>query len=100
MSFSEDLSLFFAASDFADPALLAGQPVQGIFDSPYTVGLQGGPGIAGELAQYQLPTASVPEDWEGKSLVITQGKGAGRYTVRNHEPDGLGVSILSLEIAL
>lgn len=100
MSFTEDLSPFFAGSDFADPAVLDGQPVQGIFDSPYTVGLQSGPGIAGELAQFTLPSASVPGDWEGKSLVITEGKGAGAYTVREHAPDGLGVSILSLEVAL
>jgi hypothetical protein len=97
VSFTEDFAPFFA--DFADAGLLDGQPVQGIYDAPYTVGLQGGPGMAGELPQYTLPTASVPAEWENKSLVITQGKGAGSYLVRGHTPDGTGVSFLALEIS-
>lgn len=75
-----------------------GQIVQGIYEAPYTVGLLIGPGVAGELPQYTLPTASVPDDWEGKPLVITQGMGVGNYTVRGHMPDGLGISVLSLEM--
>lgn len=98
MAMTEDFSVFFGITDFADAALLDGQPVQGLYDSAYTVGLQDGPGMAGELPQYTLPTASVPDDWEGKPLVITQGMGVGNYTVRGHMPDGLGISVLSLEM--
>lgn len=91
--------MFFDPSGFAGSATLAGVQVQGIYDAPYAVAMQSGPSIAGDLPQYTLPTASVPQDWEGAALVITQGRGAGSYVVRGHTPDGTGMSILTLEIA-
>lgn len=99
MAFAEDFSVFFDPSGFAGSAILAGVQVQGIYDAPYTVAVQSGPGIAGDLPQYTLPTASVPPDWEGAALVIVHGLGAGSYVVRAHTPDGLGLSVLALELA-
>ena len=99
MAFTEDFSAFFDPSGFAGSAMLAGIEVRGIYDAPYAVALQSGPGIASDLPQYTLPTASVPQDWEGAALVIVQGVGAGSYVVRTHTPDGLGLSVLALELA-
>lgn len=96
MSFCEDVALFFMDGD---AAMIAGQTVMGHYAAPYSVALQGGPGVAGALAQYSLPTESVPAAWEGAHLDILEGLGAGAYTVRNHQPDGSGVSVLDLEIA-
>ena len=99
MAFIEDFSAFFDPSGFAGSAMLAGVEVRGIYDAPYAVAMQSGPGIAGDLPQYTLPTASVLRDWEGAALVIVQGQGAGNYVVRTHTPDGLGLSVLALELA-
>ena len=99
MAFAEDFSAFFDPSGFSGSATLAGVEVQGIYDAPYAVAMQSGPGIAGELPQFTLPTASVPPDWEGAALVITQGIGLGNYVVRAHTPDGTGMSMLALELA-
>jgi len=99
MAFAEDFSVFFDPSGFAGSATLAGVQVQGIYDAPYAVAMQSGPSIAGDLPQYTLPTASVPQDWEGAALVITQGIGLGNYVVRAHTPDGTGMSMLALELA-
>lgn len=83
----------------ATASIGGGEIVSGVFDAPYAVAMRDGPGIAGDLPQYTLPTASVPQDWEGVALVIVQGRGAGSYVVRGHTPDGTGMSILTLEIA-
>lgn len=89
----------FALLSNAVATIAGGPEVSGTFDAPYAVAMQNGPGIAGDLPQFTLPTESVPQDWEGAALVITQGRGAGAYTVRGHMPDGAGVSILALELA-
>ncbi len=90
MAFVEDFSNFLA--DFGDGGLLDGQAVRVIFDAPVL-----SPALAGMVAlaaepQVQLPTASVPQPVFGKSLVIAQGA----FIVREHIPDGTGMSLLLL----
>lgn len=92
MPFTEDLTPYFA--DFGEPGTLAGQPVRGIFDAPAAQQL-GGVGMAAEPPQYTLPTAQVPAEPYGAALALARGN----YTVREHVPDGTGVSILLLSEA-
>lgn len=92
MDFAEDLSPLFA--DFGEDGTLAGLPVRGIFDAPGGQQL-GGIGMASEPPQFTLPSAQVPADSYGLALVLTRGS----YTVREHVPDGTGVSILLLSEA-
>lgn len=90
MAFAEDLAPYFA--DFGDDATLAGVAVRVIFDGPG--GQQGGLTI--EAPQVQIASASVPAAYKGATLVISTGRGAGSYKVREHLPDGTGMSLLSL----
>lgn len=89
MAFVEDLAPYFA--DFGEVGTLAGESVSVIFDAPPDQVL-GGVGMAAPQPQVQIATASVPADVEGDTLVIT----AGTYTVREHIPDGTGMSLLML----
>lgn len=91
--FAENPALFFGA--FADNASLAGAPVRVIYDGEYAEAL----GLGGAAIRVTLPSASVPAAWDGKPLQILTGQGAGNYTVRNHQPDGTGISVLDLERA-
>lgn len=90
MAFAEDLVPFFA--DFGDAATLAGVAVRVIFDGPG--GTSGGMTI--EAPQVQIASASVPAAYKGATLVVATGRGAGSYKVREHLPDGTGLSLLSL----
>ena len=90
MAFTENFTPFFA--DFGDAATLAGAAVRVIFDGPG--GVQGG--ITIEAPQVQIATAQVPAAYKGATLVIAAGRGAGTYKVREHLPDGTGMSLLSL----
>lgn len=90
MAFAEDLAPFFA--DFGEAATLAGVAVRVIFDGPG--GQQSGMTI--EAPQVQIASASVPASYKGATLVISAGRGAGSYKVREHLPDGTGMSLLSL----
>ena len=92
MAFVEDLTPLFA--DFGDDGTLAGSPVRVIFDEPGRVQL-GGVGMAVRDPQVQIATASVPASPEGAALVIPQGS----FTVRQHIPDGTGLSLLMLSKA-
>lgn len=89
MPFAEDLTPYFA--DYGEDGTLAGVAVRGIFDAPAAQQL-GGVGMAAEPPQFTLPTASVPADNYGLALVLDRGS----YTVREHVPDGTGLSILLL----
>lgn len=91
MAFAEDLSPFFSTVGFAVTATLDGVAVQGIFDE---AGVVDG-GLAAVAPQFTLPTAQVPAEPYGKVLVI----GARSFTVREHQPDGTGVSTLVLSDA-
>jgi hypothetical protein len=90
VAFTEDLTPYFA--DFGDAATLAGVAVRVIFDGP------GGTanGMTIEAPQVQIASASVPATYKGAALVISTGRGAGNYKVREHLPDGTGLSLLSL----
>jgi hypothetical protein len=79
------------AADFGDAGVLAGAPVRVIFDGPGV----SADGVSATDPQVQLPTASVPADYYGAALQIPQG----RYTVREHLPDGTGWSLLLLNKA-
>ncbi len=90
MAFTEDLAPFFA--DFGDTATLDGAAVRVIFDGPGAVIN----GVAVESPSVQVASASVPSAYRDAALVITSGRGAGSYTVREHLPDGTGMSLLAL----
>jgi hypothetical protein len=89
MSLVENLSPFFA--DFGDAGTLAGAPVRGIFDAAVRDQL----GVLAADPSFQLPTAQVPANAFGAALVVPQGS----YTVREHLPDGTGMSLLLLSKA-
>lgn len=91
--FTEDFSTFFA--EFGRDATLGGEAVLGVFDNAYALGNVGVVGMAGSQPMFTLPTASVPADPVGQSLVI----GADEYLVVEHQPDGTGVSRLVLEVS-
>lgn len=94
MAFVEDLTLYFA--DFGVAATLAGVPVRGIFDAAGGAhGLGQGGGIVALEPRFTLPSADVPGAVFGATLAI----GAAGYTVREHLPDGTGVSTLLLQAA-
>jgi hypothetical protein len=95
MAFTEDFAPFMQQAEFADSALLAGAPVQVIFDRAYS----DGQGIASGAPVVQIPSSSVPSNVVGLPLVISTGVGAGSYTVHAHEPDGTGFSTLELRKA-
>ena len=95
MPFTEDLTSFFNASEFATTATLNGVTVTGIFDNGYMQALVGQTGVATTTPSYQLATASVPANPVGKAMVIN----SLNYTVAEHQPDGTGVSMLYLERA-
>jgi hypothetical protein len=89
MPFVEDLHAFTA--DFGDAGTLAGQAVRGIFDNA----VRDQVGVLVPEPSYQLPTASVPALSFGATLSIPQGV----FTVREHLPDGTGMSLLLLSRA-
>jgi hypothetical protein len=93
MAFAETFAPFFA--DFGDDGTLAGQAVRGIYEVPVA---RDGIGDVLALAaqpQFTLATASVPANPFGAALVIPQGS----FTVREHLPDGTGLSVLLLDKA-
>lgn len=88
MPFVEDFTPYFA--DFGDAGTLNGAAVRVIFDMPADAMLSSG--VIGQQPQAQIATASVPANVEGMPLVIPQGS----FTVREHLPDGTGLSVLYL----
>jgi hypothetical protein len=93
MPFVEDLAAFFA--DFAEPATLAGQAVEVIFDEAYDAAMAiGAGGAAGSAPQVQIRTASVPAQPYDAVLAIP---GRGSFRVIGHQPDGTGMSVLILQ---
>ena len=89
MAFVESLSPFF--NDFGVSATLNGAAVTGIFDEAGNTDI----GVAAVQPVFTLPTASVPASPYGKTLTI----GARSFTVREHQPDGTGMSTLVLSDA-
>lgn len=86
-------------------ATLAGREVQGIFDAGYELGQVGLMGSASARVTLTLPTASVPTeivDWFSffsapkLPVDLTCTVRGVRYQVKEHEPDGTGMSVLVL----
>lgn len=92
MAFAEDLTPYFA--DFGDDATLDGVAVRGIFDEPAITPGLAGIAVGATEPQFQLPTASVPDAIYDLALVVP---GQGSFTVREHLPDGTGMSLLLLQ---
>jgi hypothetical protein len=87
--FAETLHPFFA--DFGVDGTLAGVQVRVVFDTAAANSFAGAGMVAAE-PQVTIATACVPAAPHGADLVIPQG----RYVVREHLPDGTGVSLLTL----
>ena len=87
MAFVENLELFFA--DFGSDGTLAGAPVRVIFSAAGTVAFDG---LSAVVPQAAIATESVPAAVFEAELIIPQG----RYKVREHLPDGTGISTLLL----
>jgi hypothetical protein len=85
---TQDHSIFYA--DFGVDATLAGAPVRGYYRA------QGreGAGAAATDPTFELPTASVPATAYGATLVVPS---EGAFIVREHLPDGTGISVLTLQ---
>lgn len=90
MAFVEDLTPFLA--DFGDAGTLDGAAVRGIYDAPALMQGMGEIAVTAAEPQFQLPTAQVPVTVFGKVLAIPQGT----FSVREHLPDGTGMSLLLL----
>ena len=92
MAFTEDLSAFFNTDEHAITVTLNGVAVAAIFDNGSVVS-QGGVGMITTDPVLTLATSDVPASPDGKPAVI-----AGvSYRVVGHQPDGTGVSTLTLE---
>ena len=89
----ENFTAFFQTADFAVNATLAGLSVAGVFDLAYQLGDLGGAGMASTAPVFTLPTASVPANPVGLTMVVN----LITYSVAAHEPDGTGISLLMLE---
>jgi len=88
VAFVESLSPFFA--DFATAATLDGGAVTVIFDNGYVEAY----GLASRNPQAMLPSADVGSAVQGSTLVI----GSATYRVTSVQPDGTGVTTLTLEL--
>ena len=94
--FTESLDVFFEANEFATPATVGGIAMSVIFDAAYAMGDVGPYGMSSAAPVVTLPTAKVPTDPIGKPVVVN-GKS---YLVTVHQPDGTGISTLTLEAAV
>lgn len=93
--FNESFDVFFEASEFAVSATVDGIAMSVIFDAAYALGDVGNFGMSSAAPVVTLPTAKVPADPIGKPVVVN-GKS---YLVTVHQPDGTGISTLTLEAA-
>lgn len=99
----EDPSVFTA--DWGVDAVLAGQPVVGIFNEPSYRADLGGPGMATTEPTFWLSSHLVPSPAVDAILVVptvmdgvrTVVKG-GTYRVKDPQPDGTGFTLLILEV--
>ena len=95
MAFTETLSPFFDADDFAESVVIDGVSVSAIFDNAWA---QAGIGVVGAATAdpvLTLPDASVPLEPGGRPVVV---RGVA-YRIVRVEPDGTGVSTLFLQRA-
>lgn len=87
-----DLSPFFSANEFARNGMLSGVPVCGILDLAY-VSAGAGLGMSSTAPAFILPSSSVPASPVGQLLVVD----GVTYAIALVEPDGTGVTTLTLE---
>jgi hypothetical protein len=85
-AFVETMSPFFA--EFGEDGTLGSAPVRVIFDEPASDLL----GSMARQPQVQIATADVPASAFGMTLSLARGT----FTVREHLPDGTGMSLLLL----
>lgn len=91
--FAEDLTAFFQADEHATEALLDFLPVVGIFHKPYAEAFDG---IASSGPRFTLPSAAAASATQESQLRI----GDDLYAVRSVQPDGTGITVLTLQTAL
>ena len=91
----ENFNVFFEDNEFATTAVVDGTNMSVIFDAAYAMGDVGPYGMSSAAPVVTLPTAKVPTDPIGKPVVVN-GKS---YLVTVHQPDGTGISTLTLEAA-
>ena len=90
MSFNEDHSEFFDASEFADKANIAGALVNGILAREFNEDL----GVEGTSILFTCATAEVINVAFGDALVVN----GTTYKVIQKRPDGTGMTDLMLEL--
>ncbi len=90
MAFLEDLTPFFSTAEFADLATIGGVEVRVIFERPFADPF--GAVVDSSQPQCLAPSASVLHAHQGTAVVIA----GSRYTVERVEPDGTGISRISL----
>lgn len=94
MPMVEDLSTFFNVDEFGVQAVLDGaRAVTGIFDNGHRQAL-GAIGV--QDPSFTAPSADLATAVQGSALRIDGIEGVGRYTVRDIQPDGTGVTTLLL----
>lgn len=93
--FTEDLTAFFDTTHgFAQAATVGGvSGVAVIFDDGNALGQAGLIGMAGSQPSITLPTANVPAEPIGGTIIVN----GATYTVGEHQADGNGISRLLLE---
>lgn len=91
--FAEDLDAFFQVDELAVAAELDYLPVVGIFDRPHGEAFDG---IATSSPRFTLPSVSAAKATLSSELRI----GDERFQVRSVEPDGTGITVLTLQAAL
>lgn len=89
MPFAEDLSAFFRVSEFATTVTLDGASVDGIFDNGYIDVL----GLASRAPMFTLQSVDAAAVSTASTLVVN----GTTYRVTSVQPDGTGVTVLTLE---
>lgn len=95
--FTEDLSTFFA--DFGHTANFGAGDVLAFFDDGFERSSVGAFGMTTSQPAITLPSAQVPANPVGVSVVVTVDGSAVPYVVAEAQPDGTGITRLLLEVA-
>lgn len=90
MAFLEDLTPFFSTAEFADLATIGGAQVRVIFEQPFADPF--GAVVDSTQPQCWAPSASVQHAHQGTPVLV----GGNAYTVERIEPDGTGISRITL----
>lgn len=90
--FTEDLSVFFNTSEFAQPATIGGADYNVIFDKAYTGALAGLVESTGPQMLIATVDATAAALTHGTVVVIA----GTSYTVAGVEPDGTGATVVQL----